>query len=217
MPSFVSTKSKEVAQGEFLYGTWDTNNAEYYKKTDWIHGRWGNNINTFLLDDYEKLMILLHTEEYEESLNFKEIGGQKPNTKLDRIQKIWETVLPHRKLKKKAGVIETYPSGEESSVYNASQMSDGERVIFYLVGEVVCSPPNSIIIIDEPEMHIHKSLVKNLFDLIENERLDCAFIYLTHDMDFAFTRQNALKIWAKSYEDNDVWDYELFRGKRINS
>jgi len=32
---------------------------------------------------------------------------------------------------------------------------------------------------------------------------------LTHDIDFAFTRQNATKVWAKSFEGNDVWDYEL--------
>ena len=32
---------------------------------------------------------------------------------------------------------------------------------------------------------------------------------MTHDIDFAFTRQNATKIWAKSYDGNDVWDYEF--------
>jgi predicted ATP-dependent endonuclease of OLD family len=49
-----------------------------------------------------------------------------------------------------------------------------------LIGEVLCAPEKSIIIIDEPEMHIHVSLIKHLFDLIEAERPDCAFIYLTH-------------------------------------
>ncbi|RTY78577.1 DUF4435 domain-containing protein [Flavobacterium sp. LS1P28] len=207
IPNFVSTKSKEVAESEFLYGSWDKN--DYYKNSGWRDSRWGGNINTFLLNDYEKLMVLLHTEEYESSLNYKEKGGEKPNTKLDRIQKIWEIVLPHRRLSKKAGVIETYPTGEVEQIYNASEMSDGERVIFYLAGEVVCSPENSIIIIDEPEMHIHKSLIKILFDLIENERQDCSFVYLTHDIDFAFTRQNATKIWAKSYESTGLWDYEI--------
>jgi hypothetical protein len=207
MPEFVSTKSKESAEAEFLYGSW-SKDSDWYKTTGWLHHRWGNNLNTFLLNDYEKLMVLLHTEEYEQSLNYKENGGTKPITKLDTIQRIWETVLPHRKLRKKAGVIETYPTGQEANSYNASQMSDGERVIFYLIGEVICAPLNSIIIIDEPEMHIHRSLVKTLFDLIEIERLDCSFVYLTHDIDFAFTRQNAIKIWAKSYENN-VWDYEI--------
>jgi hypothetical protein len=62
-------------------------------------------MDTFPLDDYEKLLVLLHSEEYEQALNYK-AGGDKPITKLDRIQNIWETVLPHRKLRRKAGVIE---------------------------------------------------------------------------------------------------------------
>ena len=36
-----------------------------------------------------------------------------------------------------AGKIETYPTGNPEKRYNASEMSDGERVIFYLIGEVV--------------------------------------------------------------------------------
>lgn len=101
MPDFVSTKSREVAEGEFLYGGWDKNDQNWYKTTGWLQNRWGNNLNTFLLNDFEKLMVLLHTEEYEQSLNFKENGGNKPNTKLDKIHKIWEIVLPHRRLRKR--------------------------------------------------------------------------------------------------------------------
>jgi ABC-type dipeptide/oligopeptide/nickel transport system ATPase component len=209
MPSEVSPKSKEKAEYEFYYGHWYDNSNLALSLQQKFNNRWGSKPDTFLLNDYDKLMVLLHTEEYEESLLYKENGGVKPNTKLDRVQKIWEIVLPHRKLKKRAGVIETYPTGIQAGIYNASQMSDGERVIFYLIGEVVCAQPNSIIIIDEPEMHIHRSLVKKLFDLIEIERPDCAFVYLTHDIDFAFTRQNAVKIWAKSYDGNNVWDYEI--------
>jgi ABC-type cobalamin/Fe3+-siderophores transport system ATPase subunit len=209
-PSQVSPTSKNRAEIEFKYGGYYenfTNESQYHNQK--VHARWGGNINTSLLNDFDKLLVLLHTEEYEDSLSYKEGRIDKPFTKLDRVQKIWEAVLPHRKLFKSAGVIETYPTDEPANKYNASGMSDGERVIFYLIGEVVCAEQNSIIIIDEPEMHLHKSLIKTLFDLIEIERPDCSFIYLTHDIDFAFTRQNAVKIWAKSYESNDVWDYEI--------
>lgn len=208
-PTEVSPTTKVRAENEFYYGyyykAYNEQQQLQQKKVD----RWGGNFNTYLLNDYEKLLVLLHTEEYEESLNFKEGRIGQPITKLDRVQRIWELVLPHRKLLKRAGLIETYPTGNDQNKYNASEMSDGERVIFYLVGEVVCAPSNSIIIIDEPEMHIHKSLIKYLFDLIEIERPDCSFVYLTHDIDFAFTRQNAIKIWAKSFEGNNVWDYEI--------
>lgn len=208
-PNEVSTKSKDRAAKEFFYGNYYEPKYEQYHVQQKTGNRSGGNLNTFLLNDYEKLLVLLHTEEYEDSLNFKEGNILKPITKLDRVQKLWETVLPHRKILKGAGVIETFPLGNEQAKYNASEMSDGERVLFYLAGEVICAPQNSIIIIDEPEMHIHTSLIKTFFDLLEAERNDCPFIYLTHNIDFAFSRQNAINIWAKSYEGNDVWDYEL--------
>ncbi|MBK6363989.1 MAG: AAA family ATPase [Saprospiraceae bacterium] len=207
-PTEVSTKSRERAEKEFFFGSY------YNPENDQLHllnktaNRWGHKLETFLLNDYDKLLVLLHTEEYEDSLAFKEGRIVKPTTKLDRVKNLWEALLPHRKLFIKAGIIETFPTGNDVNSYNASEMSDGERVIFYLAGEVICAPQNSIIIIDEPEMHIHSSLIKPLFDLIEAERQDCSFIYLTHNIDFAFTRQNAKKIWAKAYENN-VWDYEI--------
>jgi len=212
MPKEVRPKSKLRAESELLYGNFDENNPSRnvrFKKG----ARWGNNPNTFLLNDYDKLMILLHTEEYEESIKFKDEykpgqSTEKPITKLDRVQNIWEYVLPHRKLIKKAGSIETHPAGNPDINYSASEMSDGERVIFYLIGEVISVPENSIIVIDEPEMHLHKSISKKLWDKIEQERTDCTFIYLTHDIDFASSRQEATKVWTKEF-DGTFWDYEI--------
>ncbi|MGF7038503.1 DUF4435 domain-containing protein [Mucilaginibacter lappiensis] len=206
MPEQVGTTSLENATSDFFYG--DKKN----KKNKNIY-RWNSKPNSHLLNDYEKLMVLLHTEEYEDSIKFKEQyhPGQSitnPLTKLDRIKRIWELILPHRKLIKRAGKIETYPTGSPNQSYNASEMSDGERVIFYLIGEVVSVPQNALVIIDEPEMHIHKAVTKHLWDEIELERPDCTFIYLTHDIDFASSRQNSDKIWMKSY-NNNVWDYEI--------
>lgn len=212
MPKEVSPKYKLRAESELFYGNFNENdpsNNFSYK----LGYRWGNNPNTFLLDDYEKLMVLLHTEEYEEAIKFKEEykpkqNSEKPLTKLDKIQIIWEYVLPHRRLKIRAGFIETYPTDTPDRLYNSSEMSDGERVIFYLIGQVVVTPSDSIIIIDEPEMHIHPSITKRLWDKIEQERSDCTFIYLTHDIDFASSRLDSTKIWAKAYNGNN-WDYEI--------
>jgi len=212
MPKEVSPKSKIRAEQEFLYGYFYENDPNTTLRMK-NNNRWGKSPNTFLLDDFEKLMILLHTEEYEESIKFKEAytpgqNSYKPTTKLDRIKNIWEYVLPHRKLLIKAGSIDTYSSTNHSEKYNAFEMSDGERVVFYLIGEILSAPTNSIIVVDEPEMHIHKSITKKLWDKIELERTDCTFIYLTHDIDFASSRQNATKIWAKSF-NGSKWDYEI--------
>jgi ABC-type dipeptide/oligopeptide/nickel transport system ATPase component len=206
MPFEVSPKSKIRAESEFLYGYhYDNPSSSLNNK---LHNRWGGKPNTFLLNDFEKLLVLLHTEEYEEALKYKEGEIGRPVTKLDRIQKIWEEVLPHRKLKKRAGVIEAYSASSAVDIYNASEMSDGERVIFYLVGEIILAPQNALIIIDEPESHIHKAVIKQLWDKIELERPDCTFVYLTHDIDFASSRESSDKIWMKSYSLVG-WDYEI--------
>ena len=43
---------------------------------------------------------------------------------------------------------------------------------------------------------------------MENERPDCVFMYLTHDIDFALSRNNAQYLWIKSFDGRN-WDYEF--------
>jgi hypothetical protein len=155
MPVEVSPKSRDRAEAEFFFGNYypDPRNQNLHL-TQKVHNRWGNKPNTYLLNDYEKLMVLLHTEEYEEAIKFKESytpnqNDEKPITKLDKIQNIWESVLPHRRLIKKAGSIETFPTENPDGKYNASEMSDGERIVFYLIGEAISVQENAILVIDE--------------------------------------------------------------------
>lgn len=213
MPTITKPSTKERAELNFFYGTYAESWSEQTYIAEKYANRWGRNVNTHLLNDFNKLMTLLQTEEYEAALDYKEGRIEKPTTKLDVVQNIWETILPHRKLLKQAGKIQTYPTGRTQDNYDASEMSDGERVIFYLIGEVICAPESCIIIIDEPEMHIHKTILKRMFDLIESHKDTCSFIYLTHDIDFAFSRTNAKKIWTKGYLGSEVWDYEILENR----
>lgn len=72
-------------------------------------------------------------------------------------------------------------------------MSDGERVALYLMSQAMVAPINSIIIMDEPELHLHKSIMTLLWESIEKERQDCLFIYITHDTQFAANHTNSEK------------------------
>ncbi len=125
-----------------------------------------------------------------------------PKTNLDFVKEIWQSIITHRQLNLDDLTVNV-------SGYSGTEMSDGERLIFYIIGQVVCARQNQIIIIDEPENHLHKSVIKKLYNQLERVRQDCLFIYLTHDIDFAFTRECADKIWAKSYLGNDNWEYEI--------
>ena len=45
---------------------------------------------------------------------------------------------------------------------------------------------------------------------IEAMRPDCTYVYLTHDIDFAASRDNSKRLWIRSYNgDARIWDYEL--------
>lgn len=86
-------------------------------------------------------------------------------------------------------------------------MSDGERAIFYMAAKVLQAVPNSIIFVDEPEKHLHRTIVDNLWNKLEQERADCTFVYLTHDLQFATSRNADVK-WIKSFEFPEKWDIQ---------
>jgi hypothetical protein len=211
LPDIVRPLNSDTAKELFFYGQ-SNPNKQWLEQVGKREGRWHGRPETHTLNDFENLVTLLHSEEYDAVLTAKASvpAGQAfavPPTKLDRLLALWESVLPHRKLIVKSGTFNTSIPGT-STVYPSSQMSDGERVVFYYIGEVLCSKPNSIIIVDEPENHVHKAIQSRLWDEIENSRQDCAFVYLTHDIDFAVSRTNAKKVWVKKFENN-LWDYEL--------
>lgn len=128
-------------------------------------------------------------------------------TNLDITFQIWNSLIEHRTISCDDGINITAKSNDGRS-YPAIQMSDGEKVMLYLIAQVLQSPKNGFIVVDEPEMYLHKTILKKLWDLLENERNDCIFIYLTHDLDFATSRTTAKKIWIKSFTHPDKWDIE---------
>jgi ABC-type lipoprotein export system ATPase subunit len=218
MPRSISPVSIEKSRALLYYGYYDDDN------TDWLNNpygvkkssRWGQNPDTFLLNDFDKLLTHLFSENYEEILKYRNLVWatkeriEPPTTMLDKLKSIWEYVLPHRELIIGSGSVETKIKNDGAH-YNASEMSDGERVIFYLIGECLSAPENGIIIIDEPEMHLHRSIQRKLWDLLEKERRDCIFVYLTHDLDFASTRFGSNKVCINGYDGNQFDWYEISR------
>jgi ABC-type lipoprotein export system ATPase subunit len=206
MPDFSQTSAMEEAECDLKYGYPDTKqvkiNPSHWKNNQ----RWGQKPFTFLLNDYQQLMVYLFTELFQKTLDHSEGKTTQNNSILHKIKSIWESVLPHRELTIEAGRIKSKISGHSAGHYNASEMSDGERVVFYLIGQCLTTDKNSILIIDEPELHLHRSIHSKLWTILESERGDCLFVYITHDLDFAAQKSSALKIWVKSY-DGTNWDW----------
>lgn len=204
-PDSTTPQSIDLAEKDLLFGhpTWAVHNKV---------SKWNNKPATNMQNDFAKLMVYLFSDETEENAKFKRACRDSqerldpPLTKIDQLKNLWEKILPHRELIIGGLRIQTCPKGQTDKAYNSSEMSDGERVIFYLIGQCLAAPQNGIIVIDEPELHLHKSVQIPLWDEIEKLRSDCLFVYLTHDVDFASAKESAKKIWLKSF-DGQNWDW----------
>ena len=93
-------------------------------------------------------------------------------------------------------------------------MSDGERSVLYLASQVLTVPKDKILIIDEPELHLHPSIMNSLWKSLEKMREDCLFIYITHDTEFAALHSNSDKIWVKEY-DGKNWKLEEIKDNEL--
>ena len=137
---------------------------------------------------------------------YHEVVNAVPDRITDRMTAIWNEVFPQRQLEfETAKVMATYGD----SKYQAKFMSDGERVALYLISQCLLAPAGMIIIIDEPEIHLHKTIMARLWDTIERYCEDKCLIYITHDLDFAASRKDATKIWVQAYHGANNWDLQL--------
>lgn len=164
-----------------------------------------NNAVGTLQNDYNDLISAFLAEEAElgAQLNQKNITKEEAITVLSETILIWNELISNKKLTRDGlKVLVSYGGAK----FSLSKLSEGERSILYLIGQCLFTPYNSIIIIDEPDLHIHKSIISNLFDKIESKRKDCAFIYITHDIDFITSRiaeKYVIKEFNRSNDTND--------------
>jgi energy-coupling factor transporter ATP-binding protein EcfA2 len=176
--------------------------------------RWQNKMAVSLLNDYDFLVQALFADQANKSLEtHKKVragnGSPAEPTKFERLNEIWKRLLPHRELDISGDDIQVVVPGSDKR-YKASEMSDGERAIFYLIGQTLAAAENSLIIFDEPELHVHRSIMTKLWDELEAARHDCAFVFITHDLEFAASRV-AQKFVIREYkhEPAPCWTIEV--------
>lgn len=66
--------------------------------------------------------------------------------------------------------------------YPISMLSDGERSALLTASTVLTVRPASLILIDEPERHLHRSISAPLLKQLVEMRPDCAFVVSTHEV-----------------------------------
>ncbi|HVE46760.1 MAG TPA: AAA family ATPase [Acidimicrobiales bacterium] len=99
--------------------------------------------------------------------------------------------------------------------YPIQEMSDGEKSALLLSAEVMTVPSSSLVIIDEPERHLHRLISASLIEAIAAGRQDCHFVVLTHDLDLAASlprSSTTLAVLAKTTWSNGLpvgWDLRI--------
>lgn len=218
---------KNYSQSEDLvfFGT-DSISGSY---KDEKMGRWGdrsdNLYTTKLIDDFNGILsalIALYNNETSSYLheceNAEKIGKEKPavpRTVLSKLLSLWSEVFPLRELIYEDGKFFAKERSKESERYPANKMSDGERAVLYFAAQVLCVPEGKILIIDEPELHLHRSLSNRLWSSLEKFRPDLLFIYITHDTDFGARHQFADKYWVTAYHGNNQWEIQKIEGSSL--
>ncbi len=161
--------------------------------------------------DFEATIIAVFAEEssvhknyYEES-KLSTVKIEPIPTIKDQLIEVWDFVFPHRKLN-----IDNYQIkavGNTNEFYG-NEMSDGEKVGLYLIAQVLLAEQGCFLIIDEPEIHLHKALMVRLWNKLEEKRKDCTFVYITHDLDFAVSKSESKILWIKNYDhEKTLWEW----------
>jgi ABC-type ATPase involved in cell division len=66
--------------------------------------------------------------------------------------------------------------------YGVEKLSDGERTALLLAAVVLTAPAGKVFLIDEPERHLHRSIISPFLRLLLAQRPDCAFLVSTHEV-----------------------------------
>jgi energy-coupling factor transporter ATP-binding protein EcfA2 len=171
------------------------------------HPKLGANDLGTLNNDLMQVINALLEDHLKKAAAYYANNVDKKESILNKVIHVWNEIFTDRKLEYNDGNISCIraPSVEP---YDFSVLSDGEKAGFYYISHVLLAKPNSYIIIDEPENHLNISVVSKLWDTLEDERKDCRFIYLTHNVDFVSSRIYAKKLWCKKFEPPNQWEIE---------
>lgn len=220
-------KSLSLAEGITIRGLETAERVAYvggeHEHATKLGYRFLNTPATAFLSDYDKVLSLFFArnnklvETHHTECRHAQLEGKTPpkasESLIEKATRLWKRLLPKRKLDLSGNDVHVV-FGEVR--YHGKEMSDGERVILYMIAQVLSIKCDSVIIIDEPEMHIHKAIMNRLWDELEEMRQDCVFIYLTHDLDFAASRNTGEVLWIKSFDGNERWDYEFLSLDDLN-
>ena len=100
-----------------------------------------------------------------------------------------------------------------TDTYSIAQMSDGERNASIIGATVLTVEPSTVLLIDEPERHLHRSIIIPFLAALFAQREDCTFIISTHELALPAANPTAGVLMVRSCEWASnrarAWDIDL--------
>ncbi|ERG68411.1 AAA family ATPase [Exiguobacterium chiriqhucha] len=166
-----------------------------------------DNYQNLVLDDFTNLLLALFEEKRKNVYKYY-IQNKKSISVIDETIEIWEKICLDKKIIHVLD-FELIVESESGEKYEFNMLSDGEKAVFYYIGHTLLAQKSGYILIDEPENHLHLSSCIKLWNILENKREDCKFIYITHNLEFATSRTNKTLIWNERYQPPFDWQFEI--------
>ncbi len=102
---------------------------------------------------------------------------------------------------------------DEDTNFSIAQMSDGERNAAFIAADVISAKPGAILLIDEPERHLHRSIIEPFLSALFEQREDCAFVISTHEIALPTANPDAPVLMVRSCKweggKAQAWDVDL--------
>lgn len=165
----------------------------------------GGNLKEDLL---QKLIIGLCTEHDNAARKFYD-AGIKDDTTFEKVKRIFDDFFEVKLDNSNFGNKQMQASKVGITPFPFNNMSDGERVAFFYIATVIVAPPQSFIIVDEPENHLNPAIYNKIWDRLIEERSDCQFIFISHTMEFINARSDFELVKIKSFTYPNKFDFEF--------
>ena len=97
--------------------------------------------------------------------------------------------------------------------YSIAQMSDGERNAVIIAANALTVSEGTVLLVDEPERHLHRSIIEPFLSALFELRPDCAFIVSTHEIALPMASPESSVLMVRSCqwsgETARCWDAKL--------
>ena len=92
-------------------------------------------------------------------------------------------------------ILARHGDGEQFSI---AQLSDGERSAIIIAATVLTVEPGTLLLIDEPERHLHRAIIEPFLSAVFKHRTDCPFVISTHELALPVSNPTARVLITRS-------------------